>query len=184
MRAERGEVGMRLLVLLGLVTAVIWVVPLVALRGQAPDATFGESLVLDEPAATGSGEGAAPATGATGATGPAATGSGSLDPVAQANALDAQSMLNDAIRVGQVFYAEQGTYQGFTPEVAKEYDPSIVYTLASPVPGMVTMMVTPTTVVLVTAVEGGGYLCAAADGDVVSFGQANALTPQQCQGGW
>jgi hypothetical protein len=53
---------------------------------------------------------------------------------------------------------------------------------------MVSMTVTPTTVVLVTIADGldgaGGYLCAAIDQDTVTFGRVNATMPSQCQGGW
>jgi len=47
------------------------------------------------------------------------------------------------------------------------------------------MSVSPTTVVLVTVVDpNGGYLCAAAMGDIVTFGRTNATMPAECQGGW
>jgi hypothetical protein len=136
---------------------------------------------------------APPATGPvpTGpaATGPGATGAGGvLEPAEQAYDLQAQSTLNDAVRVAQVYYAEQGSFEGFDPDVAVEYDPSVVYSQGAPIANMVSMTVTPTTVVLVTIADGldgaGGYLCAAVDQDVVTFGRANATMPSQCQGGW
>jgi hypothetical protein len=38
---------------------------------------------------------------------------------------------------------------------------------------------------VVTVVEpDGGYLCAAAMGDNVTFGRTNATMPAECQGGW
>jgi hypothetical protein len=122
-------------------------------------------------------------------TGPAATGAGGvLDPVDQAYDLEAQSTLNDAVRVAQVYQAEYGSFEGFGPDVAVEYDPSIVYSQGSPIANMVAMTVTPTTVVLVTMIDGldgaGGYLCAAIEQDAVTTGRANATTPAQCQGGW
>ena len=68
---------------------------------------------------------------------------------------------------------------------AAEYDPSIVYTQGAAAPNMVSMSVGSTTVVLVTLVElNGGYLCAAAMGDIVTFGRTNATMPAECQGGW
>jgi hypothetical protein len=37
----------------------------------------------------------------------------------------------------------------------------------------------------VTVVDpNGGYLCAAAMGDSVTFGRTNATMPAECQGGW
>ena len=85
--------------------------------------------------------------------------------------------LNEAIRVAQVYLAEHGSFEGFGPDVASQYDPSIVYTPGTAVPDMVSMVVTPAAVVLVTVSSDGGYLCAAAAGDVVTFGRANATTP-------
>lgn len=191
-RAEHGQVGMRLLALLGLATVAIWAIPLVALRGDDATPSLADTASIAEGASGAvapqqpaiSGPVTAPAAPA-GASAPGATGSGGLtDPVGAANDLSAQSLLNEAIRVAQVYYAEQGSYGSFTPEVAAQYDPSIVFTLGAPAPEMVSMSVTPTSAVLVTLVEGGGYLCAAATADVVSFGRVYALSPEQCQGGW
>jgi hypothetical protein len=40
-------------------------------------------------------------------------------------------------------------------------------------------------VVFVTVVDpSGGYLCAAAMGDNVTFGRTYATMPAECQGGW
>jgi hypothetical protein len=198
MRSERGYVEMRLLVVLALVAALVWVLPLVLLGGgrsepepTAATAPLGVTAPLPQatvpdvavPPATG------PAASGAGATGPAATGAGSvLAPADEAYDLAAQSTLNDAVRVAQVYYAEHGSFQGFGPDVAVEYDPSVVYSQGSPIANMVAMTVTPTTVVLVTVVDAldgsGGYLCAAIDRDVVTTGRANATTPSQCQGGW
>jgi hypothetical protein len=203
MRSEHGYVEMRLLVVLALVAALVWVLPFLLLGDRASEpepaaatAPFGATAPLPEvtlpdvaaPPATGP---AATGAGASGAvpTGPVATGPGGvLQPAEQAYDLQAQSTLNDAVRVAQVYYAENGTFQGFGPDVAVDYDPSIVYSQGSPIANMVSMTVTPTTVVLVTIADGldgaGGYLCAAVDHDVVTFGRANATIPAQCQGGW
>jgi hypothetical protein len=196
MRSERGYIEMRLLVVLALVAALIWVLPLVLLGGgrtepAAATAPIGATALPPQvtvpdvaaPPATG------PAASGPAVTGPAATGPGGvLEPVEQAYDLEAQSTLNEAVRVAQVYFAEHGSFQGFGPEVAVEYDPSIVYSHGSPIANMVSMTVTPTTVVLVTIVDGldgaGGYLCAAIDQDVVTTGRANATMPAQCQGGW
>jgi hypothetical protein len=176
MRSERGYVEMRLLVVLALVAALVWVLPSVVLSGRERDpgaaaarAPFGVTAPL--PAVPG-------ATGASGVARPAE----------HAYDLQAQSTLNGAVRVAQVYYAERGSFQGFGPDVAVEYDPSVVYSQGSPIANMVSMTVTPTTVVLVTMADGfdgaGGYLCAAVDGDTVTFGRVNATMPSQCQGGW
>ena len=185
MGSERGFVGIRVLVVLGSVVALVWVVPLVFLKGTTtPSAGAMGATAPGEPAGATSGA-ISGATGATGATGGTVTGDPVSDPIREANDLQAQSMLNEAIRVGQVYYAENGTFDGFGPDAAAAYDPSIVYTQGTVTTDMVTMYVSSTTVVLVTMVElNGGYLCAAAMSDIVTFGRTNATMPADCQGGW
>jgi hypothetical protein len=184
--SQRGFVSMRLLVVLGLVVAAVWVVPFVALRdaSTSPTTAAGATAVG---ATVGGGpiEATTGAAGATaGATGATSAGDPVSDPIRQANDVQAQALLNDAIRVAQVYYAEHGSFEGFGPEAAGAYDPSILYTDV-PASNMVTMSVSTTSVVLVTVVElNGGYLCAAATGDVVTLGRTNALTSTECQGGW
>ena len=92
--------------------------------------------------------------------------------------------MSEAIRGAQAYYAENGTFDGYGPDAAATFDPSIVYTAGAAAPGMVSMVVTPTSVVLVTLVDRGGYLCAAAAGDLVTFGRSNAASADQCSGGW
>jgi hypothetical protein len=176
--SERGFVSVRALVLFGLVVAAVWVVPLMILQGMKTEsAAAGPTAV----GATSIGEPAG-STGATGATQP---GDPVSDPIQEANDVRAQAMLNQAIRVSQLYYAEHGSFDGLGPDAAAAYDPSVVYGRGAPAPGMVAMSVSPTTVVFVTLVEpNGGYLCAAAMGDIVTFGRTNATTPAECQGGW
>lgn len=167
-RSERGSAGVRLLVVLGVVVALVWAVPFVLLdRGGGGD----------EPAA--------------GATAPAQPegSSGKPDvathPIGAAEDVQAQSTLTEAVRGAQSYYAENGSFEGYGPDAAKAFEPSIVYTAGAAAPGMVSMVVTPTSVVLVTEVDrGGGYLCAAANGNLLTFGRSNATTAEQCSGGW
>jgi len=175
--SQRGFVSVRGLVLFGLVVAAVWVVPLLLLQGTRPERATGPTTVgatsIAEPA------------GATGATGATSSGDPVSDPIHEANDVRAQAMLNEAMRVAQVFYAEHGSFDGFGPDAAAGYDSSIVYAQGPPVPDTVAVSVSPTTVVLVTVVEpGGGYLCAAAVGDNVTFGRTNPTMPAECQGGW
>jgi hypothetical protein len=173
-RSERGYVGFRLLVVLGVMVALVWVVPLV---------------FLDEGGTTGAAGPTAPRQPAAEPQAAAPTGSsGAPDvashPIGAAEDVAAQSTLNEAIRGAQAYFAEQGSFEGYGPDAAKAFDPSIVYTAGAAAPGMVSMAVTPTSVVLVTLVERGGYLCVAADGNLVTFGRSNAATADQCSGGW
>ena len=169
-RSERGDVGIRLLVGLGVVVALVWAVPFVLLDGG------------DDPTPTAATAPMEPATDATGSTGKPDV---ATHPIGAAEDVQAQSTLTEAVRGAQSYFAENGSFEGFGPDAAKAFDPSIVYTAGAAAPGMVSMVVTPTSVVLVTEVDrGGGYLCAAANGDVVTFGRSNASTADQCSGGW
>ena len=165
---ERGEIALRLVVVMGLVAGVIWAVPMVLFQRQAADyvgdVTEGAQ---DGPAATEGGGEAAPG------------------PISQANDAMAQATMNDAIRVPQVYYAENGTFEGFSAQVAAQFAPTVNFTGGPPAPGVVSIRgLTATTVVLVTSLEPGGSLCAAAEGDLVTFGRTNASTSAQCTGGW
>jgi hypothetical protein len=169
--SERGFVSVRALALFGLVVAGVWVVPLILLQDVKTEPTG--------PTAVGA------AGGTTGATGATPAGDPVSDPIREANDVRAQAMLNQAIRVSQVYYAEHGSFEGFGPDAAAAYDPSIVYGRGVPAADTVAMSVSPTTVVFVTVVDpNGGYLCAAAMGDNVTFGRTNATMPAECQGGW
>ena len=180
MGSERGFVSVRGLVLFGLVVAAVWVVPLMLLQ-DANTETTGPTAV----GATAIGEPVGGMTNATGATGATPAGDPVSDPIREANDVRAQAMLNQAIRVSQVYYAEHGSFEGFGPDAAAAYDPSIVYGRGAPAADTVAMSVSPTTVVFVTVVDpNGGDLCAAAMGDIVTFGRTNATMPAECQGGW
>lgn len=178
MGSEQGYVSVRGLVLLGLVVAAVWVMPLVLLQSTKTEpAAAGPTAV----GATAIGEPA----GATGATGATSAADPVSDPIGEANDMRAQAMLSQAIRVSQVYYAEHGSFEGFGPDDAAAYDPSVVYGRGAPAADMVAMSVSPTTVVFVTVVDpSGGYLCAAAMGDNVTFGRTYATMPAECQGGW
>jgi len=178
--SERGFVSVRGLVLFGLVVAAVWVVPLMLLQDVKTE-TAGPTAV----GATAIGEPVGGTTNATGATGATRAGDPVSDPIREANDVRAQAMLNQAIRVSQVYYAEHGSFEGFGPDAAAAYDPSIVYVRGAPAADTVAISVSPTTVVFVTVVDpNGGYLCAAAMGDIVTFGRTNATLPAECQGGW
>src|SRR5262245_51023383 len=96
-RSEPGYAGVRLLMGLGVVVALVWAIPFV---------------LLDQ----GGGE---PATGATAPTQPAepAGSTGKPDPAAHpigaAEDVQAQSTLTEAVRGAQSYYAENGSFQGY-----------------------------------------------------------------------
>jgi len=166
---ERGELGLRVVIVMAFVAAVAWTVPMVFFGRQATD----NAAVL-----TGASDSQDPESGTF-------AGQAPVDPIGKANDISAQATLNIALGSTQVYFAENGTYQGFDAQVAGQYDPSVTYTSGPAAPGVVSVRgVTATTVVMVTATEGGSYLCAAAQADVVTFGRADAQSPAQCSGGW
>ena len=159
-----------MLATLGVASLLVWLVPMVFLSRRQAELVSSVAPPSVDPA----GE----------ATRPVSEGSAPTDPIGRARDLQAQALLNGAIRVAQVWWAENGTFSGFGPGEATEYDPSIYFTSGVPAPGTVTMRVTPDEVAMVTVAEGGGYLCAAANLDLVTLGRVDAARAQDCYGGW
>ena len=164
MRAEHGYVGTRYLVGLGLVSLLVWIVPIMFLSKKQAE------LVT--------------AVAPVGATSAAQAGAAPADPVGKARDVQAQSLMNSAIQVAQVWYASNGSFAGFGPEQASQDEPSITFTTGPAASGAVSMRVTPDSVVMVTLSGTGGPLCAAATGNVVSYGRVDAPAAAQCTGGW
>jgi hypothetical protein len=165
---ERGEISFRLVVIAAVIAGIAWGVPM---------ALFGRQQTDDVADLTG------------GSTSESTPGAGSseppVDPIGRANDVRAQATLNNAARVAQIYFAENGSYEGFGPEVASGYDPTVRYSSGPAAPGVVSIRgLSPSTVVFVTTSESGAYLCAAAQAEVVSFGRADAQAPSQCLGGW
>lgn len=165
---ERGEIGLWVVVAMAVVAALAWAVPMVF---------FGHEAVDNAATLTGAQDSQDSGAGSSGAA--------PVDPIGKANDIQAQALLNTAISSTQVYFAENGSYQGFDATVAAQYDPSTTYTSGPASVGAVSIRgVTPTTVVMVTATKGGDSLCVAAQADVVTFGRADAQAPAQCSGGW
>jgi hypothetical protein len=164
---ERGEVSTRLVVAAAVVAGLVWVVPTVLFGREQADYVADLTGASTTEAETG------------------ARGSAPVDPIGRANDAQAQAALNSAVRIAQVFYAENGSYSGFGPEVAAQYDPTVAFSSGPAAPGVVSVRgLTPTTVVFVTETARGAYLCTAANEEVVAFGRADAQVPAQCSGGW
>ncbi len=158
---------MRLVVSMSVVAALAWTIPAVFFGRETGEHAIVVAGDEDEPPA-GELAGLAP-----------------VDPIGMANDTRAQAGLNDAVRVAQVYFAEHGTFEGFGPLVGSGYAPTLTFTSGPAEPGVVSIRgLSATTIVLVTATEGGGYLCAAAESEVVSFGRSDALAPAECAGGW
>jgi hypothetical protein len=165
---ERGEIGLKLIVAMALVAGLAWTVPMVFLGREST-------------------EHAAVVTGAAENEPPPSEGAevAAAGPIDLANDAAAQASLNSAIRAAQMYFAETGGYAGFGVQTAAHYDPTLRLTSGPAAPGVVSVRgVTPTTVVLVSVTDSGGFLCAAAASEVLSFGRADASSPAQCAGGW
>jgi hypothetical protein len=102
----------------------------------------------------------------------------------RAKDVSAQATLQTAVQTASAYFAENGTFQGFGPQPASLFDPSIKYTTGAAAPDVVSIRgVTPTSVVMVTS-TGSAFLCAAVNAGVVSFGRVDAATAVACTGGW
>ena len=165
---ERGEIGLWVVVAMAVVAGLAWTVPMVFL---------GREEVDNAATLTGGADSQDP--------GEASSGEAPVDPIGKANDIQAQAMLSTAIQSTQVYFAENGSYQGFDATVARQYDASTTYASGPAAVGVVSVRgVTATTVVMVTATKGGGYLCAAAESNAVTYGRADVQSSAQCSGGW
>jgi hypothetical protein len=163
---ERGEISFRLVVIAAIIAGIAWGVPMVLFGREQTDHVA--DLTGGSTSSPGAGSSEPP-----------------VDPIGRANDAQAQATLNNAARVAQIYFAENGSYEGFGPAVASGYDPTVRYSSGPAAPGVVSIRgLSQTTVVFVTASENGAYLCAAAQAEVVSFGRADAQAPSQCLGGW
>ncbi len=104
--------------------------------------------------------------------------------IERAREVSAQATLQTAVRGAGAYFAENATFEGFDPEQASLFDPSVRYTSGAPTASAVSIRgVTQTSVVLVTS-TGSAYLCAAMNAGVVSYGRTDAATAAACTGGW
>jgi hypothetical protein len=98
-----------------------------------------------------------------------------------ARGAQAQSTLATAIEAAQLYFSEEGTFAGFTPEVASAREPSIVWTVGSAAVGRVSIRgASATGVALVTSTAPGTFACVAANGPSVTYGTQDAAAPAAC----
>lgn len=104
--------------------------------------------------------------------------------IGKVNDLGAQATMQTAIRTASIYFAENGSYEGFGPQAASQYDPSVRFSSGPAAPGVVSVRgVTPISVVMVTS-TGSGFVCAAVTGDIVTHGRVDAQSAAACTGGW
>jgi hypothetical protein len=104
-----------------------------------------------------------------------------LAAIPDAQAALARSNLDAAMRGAQVYFAENATFAGYTPEVAAQVAGGPTYMVGVPAPGGVAIRgVTPTTIVFVATTPSGGSLCVAANGPTITQGTQDARTAAEC----
>ncbi|MEX2274603.1 MAG: hypothetical protein WEA10_03420 [Actinomycetota bacterium] len=107
-----------------------------------------------------------------------------IEQIPRAESVQTQLALDTAMRGAQVYFAENGSFTGYSPAVATQNDPSVRYSSGPAQVGVVSIRgVTPTTVVLVSKAESGQTLCSAATGPTIVQGTQDAQTAAECTGG-
>jgi hypothetical protein len=106
-----------------------------------------------------------------------------LQQVDNARAAQVQSTLAAAMQTAQLYFSEEGTFAGFTPEAASAREPSIVWTAGPAMADQVSIRgASATGVALVISTAPGTFACVAANGPAVTYGTQNAAAPAACTG--
>ena len=96
-----------------------------------------------------------------------------------------QTDLRNAMSGAQLYFVDRGSFSGFTPQVAEQYEPSAAFTTGASAPGRISIRgVTDSTIVMVTESGSGAVLCVAATHDLVTYGRVDTSTASSCFGGW
>ena len=104
--------------------------------------------------------------------------------VSQAEDLRADALLVGAIGVAHSYFASNGSFEGFTPQVASQLEPSYTWT-ADPTASPAAVSIrgaTATSVVLVTQGGSGRPLCLATEGGEIWRGTTDARSAADCTG--
>lgn len=109
-----------------------------------------------------------------------------LNAISTAEDTAATTYLETAAVTASVYVASNGSYGGFSAEVARGFEPSIQWADGGTprVGGVSIRGVTDTGLVLVTGSESGQPLCLGVAAATQSKGQVDAQTPEDCTGGW
>ena len=100
-----------------------------------------------------------------------------------ARSAEAQSTLAAAIQTAQLYFSEEATFAGLTPEVASAREPSIVWTAGPAKADQVSIRgASATGVALVTSTAPGTFACVAVNGPAVTYGTQDAAAPAACTG--
>lgn len=125
---------------------------------------------------------------ASGVPVPSPTPAFPADPIGQAHAVSSQATLRQALSAANIYFAENGTFDTFTPDVASQLEPNITWNAAQVAIGdeVSVRANTTTSVVLATKDASDNVWCVAYDSasNVTNYGQADATTFAGCTGGW
>lgn len=106
-----------------------------------------------------------------------------LQEVDTARSAGAQSTLAAAIQTAQLYFSEESTFTGFTPEAATAREPSIAWNAGPALANQVSIRgASATGVALVTSTAPGTFACVAANGPAVTYGTQDAAAPADCTG--
>lgn len=105
-------------------------------------------------------------------------------PIEQAAGIGGQVRLDQGMRAAMAYYAEQGSFSGFSPQAAAAYDPTISYN-ASPVAvedQVSIRVVSANEVILVTKDRSGAVACQTFNGvtQATTSGAADATSIADC----
>lgn len=102
---------------------------------------------------------------------------------AQAEDVQAETLLTTAAQGAQVFFVEQGSMAGYGPTQASAFDPQTPFdTSPTATPGHVSIRGADATSVVLVTRGGSGPLCVGLTAGVVSFGRVDAASAAQCTG--
>lgn len=106
--------------------------------------------------------------------------------VAEAHDVQAEAALHQALTAAQVYYSENGTFVGFAPDIASNYDPNVTYNvMPTAVADQISIrMPGQTSVALATRSQSGGVLCIGVNEDLVTYGRVDAPNAPACTGDW
>jgi hypothetical protein len=100
-----------------------------------------------------------------------------------ARSAEAQGTLAAAMQTAQLYFSEEGTFAGFTPEAASAREPSIAWTAGPAMADQVSIRgASATGIALVTSTAPGTFACVAANGPAVTYGTQDAAAPAACTG--
>ena len=108
--------------------------------------------------------------------------------IARANSMTGMLAIRRALTTAALYMAEYETIESFTPELAAQYEPAVVWnTSQTAIEDEVSIrLLPPSQILLVTKTTGsGGFLCVVLEySEVIDQGVVDAHSAAECTGGW